>query len=150
MSDALRHLDQRFKTLKPLTLMVRPPKGWVRAIRDALGMTAQQLAERMGVARPRISELEKAELTGQVTMQSLDRAAQAMGCRLVYAIVPEKSLRALVEEQKKRVLKEGREELAAVKHTMLLENQTVEDSRRHEKRIVTELLRDPKQLWKKI
>ena len=43
MNDAIRHLDQRFRTLRPLAATQRPPKGWVRAIRDALGMTTAQL-----------------------------------------------------------------------------------------------------------
>ncbi len=51
-------------------------------------MTTSQLAKRMGVTQPRISELERAEVAGRVSMESIERAAQAMGCRVVYALVP--------------------------------------------------------------
>jgi hypothetical protein len=64
MIDAIRHLDKRLSTLRPLTKSARPPKGWLRAVRDALGMTTAQLARRMGVTQPRIIELEQAEVSG--------------------------------------------------------------------------------------
>src|SRR5271156_7229618 len=92
MKDAIRHLDKRFSTLRALGDNPRPPKGWLRAIRDALGMTSTQFAHRLKVSQPRISVLEKAELNGTVTLRSLQRAAEALGCRLVYAIIPEKPL----------------------------------------------------------
>src|ERR1700730_5919753 len=88
MKDAIRHLDQRFKVLRPLAWNPRPSKGWIRAIRDALGMTSAQLAHRLGVSQPRIIELEKSEASGTVTLNTLQRAAEALGCRLVYALVP--------------------------------------------------------------
>ncbi|MDD3371684.1 MAG: mobile mystery protein A, partial [Alphaproteobacteria bacterium] len=103
MKDAIRHLDQRFKALRPLLAVPRPPKGWVRAVRDALGMTTKQLAQRMGVAQPRITELEKAEMSGGITLTSLERAAEALGCRVVYAFVPERTLAERVEEQAERI-----------------------------------------------
>ena len=83
MKDAIRHLDKRFASLRPLAKNARPPKGWLRAIRDALGMTTAQLARRLGVSQPRIIELEQSEISGGVTLNTLQRAAEALGCRLV-------------------------------------------------------------------
>ncbi|HZZ37352.1 MAG TPA: helix-turn-helix domain-containing protein, partial [Caulobacteraceae bacterium] len=54
---------------------VRPPKGWLRAVRDALGMTTKQLARRLGVSQPRVVALEKGEVDESVTLTSLRRAA---------------------------------------------------------------------------
>jgi predicted DNA-binding mobile mystery protein A len=147
MRDGIRHLDQRFKALRPLTASPRPPKGWVRAIRDALGMTAKQLALRLGVAQPRITELEKAELSGSITLRSLERAAEALGCRVIYALVPEHSLADLVETQAKRM---AHQQLARVEQTMSLENQSVHnlDMRKGlQRQIIDELLRKPARLW---
>src|ERR1700737_133371 len=99
MKDAIRHLDKRFAALRPLVKSQRPPKGWLRAIRDALGMTTAQFARRLGVSQPRIVELEQSEASGSVTLNTLRRAAEALGCRLVYVLVPEQPLAETVRER---------------------------------------------------
>src|SRR4051812_40421450 len=103
MKDAIRHLDKRFAALRPLATAPRPPKGWLRAIRDALGMTTAQLARRLGVSQPRIVELEQSEVGGTVTLNTLQRAAEALGCRLVYVLVPERPLAEVVQERARRL-----------------------------------------------
>ena len=147
MKDAIRHLDQRFVALCPLAKSQRPPKGWLRAVRDALGMTAAQLARRMGVSQPRITELEQAEVSGNVTLHSLQRAAEALGCRLVYAFVPEKPLADTIRERAEVV---AQQRLAAVEHTMRLEDQAVKDKTARNnlrRQFVDDLLRHPARLW---
>src|ERR1700734_4038782 len=124
MKDAIRHLDKRFAALRPLANSARPPKGWLRALRDALGMTTAQFGRRLGVSQPRIIELEQSEASGGVTLNTLQRAAEALGCRLVYALVPERPLADTVREQAESVA--GRQ-LAAVEHNMRLEDQAVAD-----------------------
>jgi predicted DNA-binding mobile mystery protein A len=147
MNDAIRHLDKRFSGLRPLAKSQRPPKGWIRAIRDALGMTTSQFAKRLGVSQPRIIKLEKAEVDGSVTLQTLQRAAEALGCRFVYALIPEKPLADTVRERAELVA--GRQ-LASVEHTMRLEDQSVKDktaSKDLHHQFVEELLRRPARLW---
>src|SRR5579863_989841 len=147
MKDAIRHLDQRFAALRPLAKSARPPKGWLRAIRDALGMTTKQFGRRLGVSQPRIVELEQSEVSGGVTLKTLQRAAEALGCRLVYVLVPERPLAETLRERAELVA--GRRQ-AAVEHTMSLEDQSVKDKAagddlRHQ--FVEELLRRPARLW---
>ena len=101
----------------------RPQKGWVRAIRDAIGMTAAQLAARLKVSQPRIADLEKAEVDGRLTLNSLERAAEAMGCTLVYALVPRRPLEELVQDRARQMADKT---LARVDHTMRLEAQGVD------------------------
>lgn len=147
MNDAIRHLDQRFTVIRPLSKMQRPPKGWLRAIRDALGMTTAQLGRRLGVSQPRIVELEHAEVSGSVTLHSLQRAAEALGCRLVYALVPDKPL---AETVRKRAEEVADHRSSAIEHTMRLENQAVGDkrvARQLRERMIEELLRRPARLW---
>ena len=147
MHEAIHHLDKRFKALRPFLATTRPPKGWVRAIRDALGMTTPQMARRMGVAQPRIIELEQAEVSGSITLHSLERAAEALGCRVVYALVPEQPLADRVKEQAKRV---AEKQLATINQTMSLEDQTVLDPKAQKEmlnRLKEELLRKPARLW---
>jgi predicted DNA-binding mobile mystery protein A len=147
MNEAILHLDKRFKALRPLLATARPPKGWVRAIREALGMTTPQMARRLGVAQPRIIELEQAEVSGSITLHSLERAAEALGCRVVYALVPEQPLADRVKRQANRV---AEKQLATINQTMSLENQTVLDPRAQKEmlnRLIEELLRKPARLW---
>src|SRR6056297_2717580 len=96
---ARRILDNRLTSLRDSDAPARPPRGWIRAIREALGMTTSQLAARLGVVQSRVPALEQAEAKKTVTLASLEKAANAMDCRLVYALVPRKPLEELVEER---------------------------------------------------
>ncbi|HEY2357686.1 MAG TPA: mobile mystery protein A [Phenylobacterium sp.] len=148
MVTASEQLDRRFADLQPFaSAAVRPPRGWIRAIRDGLGLTAGQLARRMGVKQPRITELEKGEASGRITIQSLERAAEAMGCRLVYALVPMRPLSDTIDQ---RAVSLASQQLASIEQTMRLENQGVSDKARHHEalaRLVSELKRKPARLW---
>lgn len=119
---ARRQLDKRLKAFTNPDTLARPPRGWIKAIREALGMTAEQLAARLRVSQPRVLAIEKAETTGSVTLHTLERAAQALDCRLVYALVPRQPLDALVEE---RAAALARKRLRSTSHTMALEAQSV-------------------------
>lgn len=147
MKDAIRHLDRRFAALRELGNSQRPPKGWLRAIRDALGMTTAQLARRMKVSQPRIVALEKSEANGSITLQTLQRAAEALGCRLVYTLIPEKPLSQTVHAQAEAL---AQKQLASVQQTMRLENQSVNDkaaSDRLRNQLIEKLLSRPARLW---
>jgi predicted DNA-binding mobile mystery protein A len=147
MRDAIRHLDKRFAALRPLAKSPRPPKGWLRAVRDALGMTTAQFARRLGVSQPRVIELEQSEVSGGVTLHTLQRAAEALGCRLIYVLVPERPLAETVRERAELV---AERQLASVEHTMRLENQAVPGKRASKelrRRLIEDLLRRPARLW---
>jgi predicted DNA-binding mobile mystery protein A len=142
-----QHLDRRFNELRPLAREARPPRGWIRAIRQALGMTTGQLARRMGVPQPRVVEIERGEAAGKITVQTLERAAEALGCRLVYALVPIEPLGKTLEERAKKI---AAEQLAAVAQTMRLEAQEVTDKSTRQsthRHLVQKLLQRPARLW---
>lgn len=151
MVHPYEQLDTRFKDLRPwLSLTARPSRGWVRAIRDALGMTTGQLAKRMTVTQPRITELEKAEIHGNISLNSLERAAEALGCRVVYVLIPE---RPIEETLKERAWKLAERQMAAVEQTMRLEAQEVTDKKQRQAALqkqVEKLLRRPARLWDEI
>jgi predicted DNA-binding mobile mystery protein A len=140
-------LDKRFSELRPLAQAARPSRGWIRAIREALGMTTGQFAKRLGVRQPRIVELERGEATGNITVKTLERAAEALGCRLVYVLMPEKPLADTIRQ--KAALAAERQ-LAAVEQTMRLEAQEVTDKKQRAEAyelLVEKLLRSPARLW---
>lgn len=145
--QARRQLDRRLKSLRNNEALNRPPQGWVRAIRSALGMTAGQLGRRMGVSRQRAEALERAEKGGSLTLDSLERAARALGCTFVYALVPIKPLEKIVEE---RAMKVALRQIASTEHSMALEAQQVDEIDRKEqlKSLVVRLIdRTPTDLW---
>ncbi len=124
-----------------------PSEGWIRTVRKALGMSGAQLARRMGVTRARIAQAEKAELDGGVTLRSMQAAAEAMGCRFVYAFAPPVSIENVIiaQARKKAEAIVGR----AGTH-MAFENQAVSNTRtQHEVgRLMNELIYEmPSDFW---
>jgi predicted DNA-binding mobile mystery protein A len=146
-ATARKQLDKKLNSLVNSEALARPRRGWIRAIREALGMTTAQLGRRMGVSQPRASVIEKAEAAGSITLESLERAAHALDCRLVYALVPRENLEAHVRDRARGL---AMKRLRAVSHSMALEDQRVEDSDElaHLERLTEKLLNGPgSKLW---
>jgi len=117
---ARARLDERLRALQPIDRFKAPPKGWIRALRDALGMTGAQLGARIGVRPQTVESIEKSEAAGTIQLNTLRRAAEALDCTLVYALVPNNSLEAAIEVRARKI---AIRELQRVAHTMRLEAQ---------------------------
>jgi len=115
-----RHLEAKLARLRPTAPLMRPAAGWIRAVRQSLGMSTAQLGARMGVSQPRVTMLEHGEAAGSITLKTLQRAAEALNCTLVYALVPNEPLEQMVRERAQRVAAEHQ---AIAEHTMALEDQ---------------------------
>ena len=139
-------LDTQLKPLRDIEPLIRPGRGWIKAIREAIGMTTGQFARRLGVAQPRVAALEKAEADGVVTLKSLRQAAEALDCDFVYALVPRKPLEQVVKDRARDV---AERQLARTDQTMRLENQAVSKARmaRARDELAAELLRSDRRLW---
>ena len=96
---ARRQLDETLNHLRPLTRIPMPGRGWVRAIRETLGMTGEQLSRRLGTNKQRVSRIEQDEAKGRLTLTTLRRVAEALDCTLVYALVPRQSLEQTIQKQ---------------------------------------------------
>jgi len=121
-------LDEYFQTLKAKTGFSRlaPPRGWIRAMREALGMSAAQLAKRLGVSRGAMYKLEEREASGSIALKQLDRAANAMDCDVFYAIVPRDTLEQSIRDQSRR---KAESQLYKANLSMGLEAEGVKDKR---------------------
>lgn len=139
-------LDTQLKPLRDMEALIRPGRGWIKAIREAIGMTTGQFARRLGVSQPRVAALEKAEADGVVTLKSLRQAAEALDCDFVYALVPRKPLEQVVKDRARDV---AERQLARTDQTMRLENQAVSKARmaRARDELAAELLRSDRRLW---
>lgn len=101
----------------------RPQKGWIRAIREATGITVREMAKRLRKAPSVAAHLEGSEAEYRITLGRLREAADALGCQLVYALVPKSgSLQELAEERARTTAAEN---VRAVEHSMALEDQAV-------------------------
>jgi predicted DNA-binding mobile mystery protein A len=121
-TQSRQNLEARFADMRPLTRFAPPVRGWIKAIREALGMSSAQLAKRLKIKQPTVAAMEQSELKGTIQLATLRRLAEAMNCTLVYALVPNDSLETIVREQARKVAKRR---LQSVEHSMLLEDQSV-------------------------
>jgi predicted DNA-binding mobile mystery protein A len=113
-------LDERLVPLRNNGGFMRPPKGWIKAIRESLGMSGKQLGQRLNIASQNVDLLEKSEAADTIKLGSLKRAAAALDCTLVYALVPNTSLESMVATRARAI---ALHDLGRAAHTMTLEAQ---------------------------
>ena len=122
----IRQVDEGLAIWRKANLPRRPPQGWIKTIRMALGMTSNALAQRVGdVSDSAIRKLELAEAEDAITLASLRRVAEALDCELQYALIPRLPLKQMLSEQACIV---AGKQMERVSHTMALEDQKVRDS----------------------
>lgn len=97
-----------------------PPRGWLKAIRESLGLTERQQAERLGVTGSTLHKSESAEAEERITLGQLRKLADGLDCELVYVLVPRKPLTEVVEDRARSI---ALQEVSGVAHTMSLEDQ---------------------------
>lgn len=120
----LSQLDRSLSEMR--TLPPRPASGWIASIREALGITLGQIGKKIGSSRQAVQQLERAEATDRITLGALRRAAEAMGCELVYALVPKSGTFAELAERPVR--DRAARDVKSVMHTMMLEDQKPENA----------------------
>ncbi|MDH3348713.1 MAG: mobile mystery protein A [Desulfobulbaceae bacterium] len=140
-------LDATLQKFSPMRDITPPPKGWLRAVRDALGMNGRQFAARLGVSPSRVSKLESDEVAGAVSLNTLKKAAEALDCELVYSLVPKSSLK---ETAHKQAVKIASQRFKRTSHTMALEDQSLDKNSQRQalEELIEELsLSQPKNFW---
>ena len=116
-----KQLDTLIEMFPHTDQVTRPQRGWLRAIREALGISQQEVATATQIRRESLIGFEKAEASDRITLRNLRRIADAMGCELVYAIVPKSgSIEELAEQ---RMRSQATKRVLSVERTMALENQ---------------------------
>lgn len=137
-------LDERFQQLGTVTQYAAPVRGWIKAVREALGMTTEQLAKRLSLKQPSIVAIEQSEAKGTIQLATLRRVAEALDCTLVYALIPNKPLEQTVRERARAFVRRRR---GPVEHSMLLEDQKV--SGKNADALIEEVVREtnPRLFW---
>eukprot|EP01013_Petalomonas_cantuscygni_P040220 TRINITY_DN72047_c0_g1_i1.p1 TRINITY_DN72047_c0_g1~~TRINITY_DN72047_c0_g1_i1.p1 ORF type:complete len:164 (-),score=14.47 TRINITY_DN72047_c0_g1_i1:257-748(-) len=125
-----------------------PPEGWIATVRKALGISGAQLGRMTGRSRATVAGGERSERDRVVTLHTMDVMAKAMGCRFVYAIIPETgSLAELVEAQAR---KKAEALVYEASRHMALESQAIGPKRQAEQieQIARDLVREaPADFW---
>lgn len=146
---ARAQLDATLAPLQSFRDLPIPRKGWIRAIRNALGMTGRQFAARLGVTPSRVVKLDESEVSGSVTLKNMRRAAEALNSVFIYAVVPRTSLEEIINGQASAVVLDRYRRVA---HTMTLEDQAVPDetTQKDIEAAIEDLVRRmPRDLWDK-
>jgi predicted DNA-binding mobile mystery protein A len=144
----LEQLESKIKVYVPITKVAVPPTGWIKAVRLGLGMTLQQLANRISVSKQSVLEMEQREKDGSISLKLLRESARALDMELVYGFVPKDgSLDALIEHKARELAVKI---VNRTSNTMKLEDQ--ENSENRIKKAIDErtaLLKNemPKILW---
>ena len=144
---AREQLDNKIRPLRSLEASGMPQQGWIRTIREALGLSARQLGKRGGFDQSRISRLENAEKNGNLKVSSLQKIAKGLNMRFVYGFVPEGSLEEMVTAQAKKV---ALKRLKTLNATMRLEKQGL--SNEEQKKALDDMIarisiEQPKDFW---
>ncbi len=150
MSDLRRRqLDNNLEQIKSVKSFKVPKDGWIRELRNALGMSMKDLGARIGVIKQRVERIEKDEINQKVTIETMARVAEALNCDFVYLFVPKNSLQSTLEEE---ALKTAKEIAGSVEKTMRLEKQGTSKSEQQEriKRVAKELIeKQDRRIWSK-
>lgn len=117
-------VKSRLSSLRENDLIPRPQVGWIRFIREALGMSSKALAHRLGVTPATMSETEKAELDESLTLKRLRRVADGMNCELVYYLLPREDVSVMVKKRAEHV---AREKVMQMQLNMEYEDQAVRE-----------------------
>ena len=122
------HLQEKINLYKPVQYLERPEKGWINAIRIALGMSYRQLSNKMGFSnRSSAKNIERREQDLSITLKTLEEVANAMDMKIVYGFVPKSgSIKEMIE---KRAYKLAEEIVSETSHNMALENQKNREER---------------------
>jgi predicted DNA-binding mobile mystery protein A len=138
-------LDKRLKS--PLLPLLQSDNGWIKLLREALGMSTTQLAKRVGIDQSRISRLENAEIDGDLKLSSLKKVAEGLNMTFVYGFIPRDSLEDMVREQAKKI---AMKRMQRVNHTMRLEEQELandEKAKAFDDLVQKIMIEDAKDFW---
>jgi predicted DNA-binding mobile mystery protein A len=126
----IEQIEAKMLAFKPVMAVSTLPTGWVKAIRLALGMSMRQLANRLGITKQSIQEMELREKNGSITLNSLREAANALDMELVYGFVPKDgSLENLIDRKAREL---ATRIVSRTSQSMLLEDQKVDYNRYEE------------------
>lgn len=100
----IQQLNGKMLAFASLQKVAPPPTGWIKAIRNAIGMSMLQLGNRLSITKQSVQDMESREKDGSISIKALREAARALDMQLVYGFVPnDGSLEALIDRKAKEL-----------------------------------------------
>ena len=140
-------LDKKLAYLRDFSASGTPQCGWIKTLREALGLSSLQLGKRSGLDQSRVSRLENAETNGNLNIASLQKVAKGLGMRFVYGFVPEVTLEEMVNTRAKEI---ALKRMKRLDNTMRLEKQGLPDEEQNkalQDMVEKILVSQPKDFW---
>jgi len=123
----LQQLNNKMLRLASLKEEIVPSTGWIKAIRTSIGMSMQQLGNKLNISKQGVLDIERREKDGSISIKSLREVAHVMDMKLVYGFIPlDGTLDALIEKKAKELAKQI---VMRTAHTMQLEDQANSNKR---------------------
>lgn len=142
----IRLIEQSAQQIGTVTC---PKEGWIATVRHALAMSGAQLARRMGVTRAAIYQAEHNELNGSMTLKHMEKIAQSLGGKVVYAIVLDKPVEDCFREQA-QIKAESLIQRASAHMALEKQSLPLEVLHKEIERFAEEMIRDmPPDFWDK-
>ena len=143
-----QQLNEKMLQLSGMQHVIVPPIGWIKAIRNGIGMSMEQLGKKLSITKQGVMDIEKREKEGAITIKSMQEIAKAIDMQFIYGFVPDAgSLDQMIET---RALEIATKIVHRTSTTMKLEDQ-VNSKERIEKAIkerAAEIInKTPKILW---
>lgn len=140
-----RQLDDQLSPIRS-RFPRRPDQGWIRTIREALGMSLRQLGERAGMTKASVAQMEQREAEGTITLASMQKLAEALGADFEYVVMPRHSIDEMLRRRAELVARRLAKE---VSDSMTLEDQGTSAERLEElvRYHTTRLLEQGGVLW---
>ena len=144
----LQQLNSKMLSFTEVQKITPPSIGWIKAVRNAIGMSLLQLGNRLSITKQSVQDMERREKDGSITIKSLREVASALDMNLIYGFVPKDgSLDALIERKAKNL---ATQIVLRTNNSMKLEDQE-NSKQRIEKAIqerTTAIINEmPKTLW---
>lgn len=144
----LQQLNEKMLQLADMQHVIVPPIGWIKAIRNGIGMSMEQLGKKLSITKQGVMDIEKREKEGAITIKSMQEIAKAIEMKFVYGFVPDAgSLEQMIET---RALEMATKIVQRTSNTMKLEDQ--ENSKERIEKAIKEraaeiINKTPKILW---
>ena len=143
-----QQLNEKMDQLNGMQHVIVPPIGWIKAIRNGIGMSMEQLGKKLSITKQGVMDIEKREKEGAITIKSMQEIAKAIDMQFVYGFVPKAgSLEQMIET---RALEMATKIVERTSTTMKLEDQA--NSKERIEKAIKERAKEiinktPKILW---
>jgi predicted DNA-binding mobile mystery protein A len=140
----LNQIDRRFESLRAMKEKSQVREGWIKFMRNALGMTINDLAKLLSLSRMRVMQAERGEIEGKLTIATLKKMAEAMDCELVYSFVPKKDIRTTIHD---KAVEKATGIINSAELHMKLEDQNVSGNKKERIERLAKKLLDSGDIW---